>query len=414
MYHPQKIANQHFPLQNETVGMIYNAERDILRLDARIKHSPYTTAIRKTLVRGDGLGVLNIKSAYPDLYTVMRIEAAAYLLGAHQDTNETLRGLLVNETHPALDEAIEVYRFMQATEWITDAQSAHTFSTPEDLINIYTRCEIGPLKQDAAFSLRTNPLPFEGDQDSPGSYFPPDPEEIETLLYDLCVFANANTLSPLAQAGIAQFQFEAIKPFDSNLDRMERLMMDYIFRNRKFTESITFPLNFFAAHTKDQFYDLLMPYLGETDIDETGTLPYVEKLIMYTTNASYELLQFIVTLHKILSALIDQWRARLGRVEKGSALELLLFELVGTPVLTISQARSLINKSFSTTSEAFERLETAGILRAGKPIRRNKTFEATEAIFLHDSMYRKYLPSTNQLRALNTKKPNAKRSEKQQ
>lgn len=404
MYYPRKISTTHFTLSNEIIGAVYNIERDVQRCDARIRHSPYANAIRKTLVRGDGLGVLNIKRSFPDIYTIMRVEVAASIVNKHEDTNRILRNMLNAEEHPTLPDAIEVFRFMQTTEWVTNPDNKNCMKTPQDLLRIYTFCDEGT--QESSIDASFRQTVFENSNNSsPSNYEAPSPEALPGLISDFCSFINADTLSPISQASIAQFQFEALKPFGQELDRMERLCIDYIFCRRKLLQSIILPLNFFAAHTQKDFYGYLAPYLNEAPNGTDNSLPYIEKLIMHSVESAYELIQLMVSLHKLFIGLVQQWTARLGHVEKRSAVESLLYLLTGTPIMTISQASNYINRSFSTTSSAFERLVNAGILKEGKSLRRHKTYEATEAIYLHDSLYRRYLPDTSKLRDLKITQP---------
>lgn len=392
MYKPEKIAQQNFSLKNTTLGAVYNAERDIQRLDARIRYSRYATAVRRTLTRGDGLGILNNKLIFPDLYSVMRVEAAGFLLSPDKDTNHDLAALLSNESHPTLDKAIEAYRFIEAIDLVTGINNSELFASPENILKLYDSCDDSIRSTRKGTTFRQTPYFPPNDNTVESTYIPARPEEIESLVADYCDFINADVLSPLIQASISQFQFEAVRPFDQNLDRMERLSVHYIFANRKMLESIIFPVSFFPPQSKEEFFALLLPSLEVATIRDVSMSDLIDRLILYTVEVAQDLLLFVVSLHNALSGLVDKWKTKLERVDRGSATELLLLELAGRPVLTIKQACELIGKSFSTTSEAFERLENAGIVYTGRPIRRSKTFEAPEAIFFHDNIYRKYLP----------------------
>ena len=79
-------------------------------------------------------------------------------------------------------------------------------------------------------------------------------------------------------------------------------------------------------------------------------------------------------------ALQDSWRQRLGAVRRGSAADLLLRALPGTPWLTANTGSDLIERSFQATSQAIERLVEAGILKQVTVGRRNRAFEAPELI----------------------------------
>jgi hypothetical protein len=71
-----------------------------------------------------------------------------------------------------------------------------------------------------------------------------------------------------------------------------------------------------------------------------------------------------------------EWRAQLGRIRSGSATDLLLRALIGAPVLTVGSAANLIGRSFPQTSDAIQRLMSAGVLSQIKAGQRNRVFEA--------------------------------------
>lgn len=75
-------------------------------------------------------------------------------------------------------------------------------------------------------------------------------------------------------------------------------------------------------------------------------------------------------------------RSRLwtATIRSGSATDLLLRILPGTPVLTVDGAAALIGRTFKPANDAVERLTSAGILRQVTVGRRNRAFEAPDVI----------------------------------
>ena len=76
----------------------------------------------------------------------------------------------------------------------------------------------------------------------------------------------------------------------------------------------------------------------------------------------------------------EEWRRRLGRVRKGSAVALLLGALPATPMLTVQSAAALIGRSQQATNEAIARLVESRILKQTTAGNRNRAFEAPELI----------------------------------
>jgi hypothetical protein len=76
----------------------------------------------------------------------------------------------------------------------------------------------------------------------------------------------------------------------------------------------------------------------------------------------------------------EDWRRRLGGVRANSAVDLLVRALPGAPLLTAGGAAKLIGRSFQAANLAIERLEEAGIVTQISLGRRNRAFEARDAV----------------------------------
>jgi len=76
----------------------------------------------------------------------------------------------------------------------------------------------------------------------------------------------------------------------------------------------------------------------------------------------------------------ESWRAQLGSVRANSAADVLLRRLPGAPIVTVTSAAGLIGRSFPAANDAVTKLAGAGILRQVTVGRRNRAFEAPEAI----------------------------------
>jgi hypothetical protein len=90
-----------------------------------------------------------------------------------------------------------------------------------------------------------------------------------------------------------------------------------------------------------------------------------------------------------IDGLVEQWRASLGTVRKGSALDLLLGVLPGVPLLTVESGAGLIDRSDVATGGAINRLLATGILlqrNVGK--QRYRIFEAPAILDLFTSFER--------------------------
>ena len=76
----------------------------------------------------------------------------------------------------------------------------------------------------------------------------------------------------------------------------------------------------------------------------------------------------------------SNWRERVGRIRRDSAVSLLIDALPAAPVLTTSTAAELVGRSFQAASLAVDRLVGAGVLVQVNIGRRNRAFEAHELV----------------------------------
>lgn len=91
-----------------------------------------------------------------------------------------------------------------------------------------------------------------------------------------------------------------------------------------------------------------------------------------------------------LGDLVTEWRDRLGRVRRDSAVARLLSVLPGSPVFTVTSAAQLIGRSVVATSQAVQRLEAADVIRQRGPARqRYRVFEAREVIAVFTALERR-------------------------
>jgi predicted transcriptional regulator len=97
-------------------------------------------------------------------------------------------------------------------------------------------------------------------------------------------------------------------------------------------------------------------------------------------------------------ALQQEWRRRLGRVRSGSAVDLLIDALPGTPIVSVSSAAELVGRSYQAANQGISRLVEAGMLTQINVGRRNRAFEATELIRRFTDLERRLASPTGNTR----------------
>ena len=209
---------------------------------------------------------------------------------------------------------------------------------------------------------------------------PPPPEFVLPLIEDLCDFSNSVVLPAVAQAAVAHAQFETIHPFFDGNGRTGRVLIHLVLRRRRLAERVLPPVSLVLATWAGSYVDALTAtrHLGapETTAAHDGWNQWIGLFATACLRAVQDAAEFEARCRQ----LDVEWRGRLGSVRRGSAVELLLGELPGLPVLTVAAAAERIHRSFQQTNEAISRLSEAGILTPINLRQRNRAFEARELV----------------------------------
>ncbi len=200
-------------------------------------------------------------------------------------------------------------------------------------------------------------------------HVPPAPERVHSLLDDLLLFANRDDVPVIAQAAIAHAQFESIHPFTDGNGRIGRALIGAIYRRRSLTSGTTPPIASALAADQDGYFDLLARYRNG------AAAPIVRELARATGIASEEALVSVRAIRDVPS----EWTAEL-EPRAGSALAAVLDGLLEHPVFDAESVEDRIRRSTSTTYEALDRLERAGVIHRITSRQRNKVWAVTAII----------------------------------
>ncbi|WP_165171075.1 Fic family protein [Adlercreutzia sp. ZJ242] len=211
-------------------------------------------------------------------------------------------------------------------------------------------------------------------------YVPPAPAHVEALLEDIACFCNDETTSPLVQAALVHAQFETVHPFVDGNGRTGRALIHLVLRRRGLTPNLVPPLSLVMATQARSYVKGLTDYRFLDDEDPAVAQSGINEWVSFFAGACLTACEEAEAFEKSARRLQDAWRERLGSVRKGSALDALLSEIVGMPLFTIETASTSLQRAFSATSAAVERCVEAGIVKPVGSQRRNRVFEAPEAI----------------------------------
>jgi hypothetical protein len=366
----------------------------MIRAESRVLNSPHEYSMRKALAHIETLASSRVDGASPQLCDLLRLEMMLQLHGQHEVSNVQIELLLHQDDQANSQDIIEAYRYMCTIDWIAQNIGSLSEISPQTILHLRKLClqgaEPGESEEPVDFRKMEYPLP----QNSIATtlYRPPDPTMVLPLIEDYCRFVNRDTFTPTAQAAFSHFHFEAIKPFADKLDRMGRIMSHVIYSRRETLESLALPLALMPAARTETHVRYILPYNLGLNVEDPKLFLIKERLIDYCASAALMAAQSVDVFLDMVHFLERQWRAHLGKVEHGSAVDRLLFILPGSPVITVTTAMHLIDKGFSTTNDAITRLSEAGILKLLKPYERNRVYGALEAIASFDEIEKRIIP----------------------
>jgi hypothetical protein len=383
-------------ISEEAAALISKAEVETVRVENLVMASPYADALKKALIRFESLICSHVEGKRVPLMEILRLEAVMSTCPIFNlDEKGQMEFLAKSERFSSL-EVFKVYRYMQAIEWISSNAQPGTPLTPDTMLDV-RRLISGngePMKEEVVF--RSEPEHDAADAETQKAcnslLLLPKPEELDDLIVDYCDFINRDALSPIAQAAISHFQIQAIRPFVGRLEAFGRAMCHYVHFRRGLLRFTPVPLTLGPAILSLKHAHLFLHY----DIDFNTGYPKEcnDSDAIFKLCAEYtDLAQKAVRLYLKTAGLIqEKWRTKIGKISRGSTLDLLLNVLPGSPLLTVASAMKIVGKSFSSTNSALKALHEEGILKVERPIHMNTSYCATEVVSLYETMRSKIIP----------------------
>ena len=361
-YLPTPLREVKVLLEPDVVGDVCRAELAISKLNNEPRMPLGSRGISRQLLRAEAL-------------------SSSYIEGVRIRGRKLLRAELPEQNPFDLSEGIlEVLSNVKAVAQAVDiAQSQHNI-TVEAILDIHkTLCE-DILTEKHVGVIRDTQNWIGGNPYNPlnARYIPPAPQHVPTLLEDLVEYCNDTIISPVVQAALAHAQFETIHPFADGNGRTGRALIQLILGKRGLSQNLIPPISFImATHSRSYILGLTeFRYLDSDDEPEIHNC--LNDWISYFAGACLSACEEAESLRDKAEQLQESWRKKLGSVRKDSALDLLLWELAGMPVFSISSASIAINRVVSSATEAVERCIDVGIVKPVGNQKRNRIFEVPE------------------------------------
>ena len=362
---PDLLADAPISLNGDTAADVGDAEVAIRQLNEETKALAGSEAMARLLLRAEAVASSKIEGLEVGGRRLLKADLARRLKDTRPDVTAT-----------------EVLNTVEAMHWAVETLSGTRALEVDDLLAVNERLLAGTDMEEHGGKLRTEQNWIGGSSFTPCSaaFVPPPPEHVPELMQDLCAFCNQDRLPAVAQAALAHAQLETIHPFADGNGRTGRALIHVILRRRGVAPRFVPHISLVLATWSSDYIDGLTRtrYAGSRDsaLAVDGTNAWVSLFAGACRRAVADADAFEASVR----ALQAQWRERLGRVRKNSAVELLLQALPGAPILTVQSAATLIGRSVQAVNEAIPRLVEAGVLKQTNIGQRNRAFEATELI----------------------------------
>jgi Fic family protein len=364
-YVPDLLTERTFLFSAETAADVADAERAITTLDRQAAALLDTEALARILLRAESVASSRIEGLEVGARRLLRAEAAIEL--GEPPSDVTAAEVLAN-----IDAMAAAIRSISPGDPITI----------DDLLGFHHRLLTRTRLEAHAGLIRAEQNWIGGSSYNPCSaaFVPPPPELVRDLLEDLCAFCNTDAMPAVAQAAIAHAQFETIHPFADGNGRTGRALIHLVLRSRGLAARVLPPVSLVLATWSDDYVAGLdaTRYRGSASsaAARDGADRWTGRFAAACSRAVADASSF----ERHAQQLQGAWRARLGRVRAGSAVDLLTQVLPGAPIITAHSAAGLLDRSFKAANDAIARLVEADILRQVNVGLRNRAFEAPEVI----------------------------------
>lgn len=383
-YVPDLLTGRAVRLDGDVAADVAEAEAAISRLNAVAVALADTEALARLLLRAESVASSRIEGLEVGARKLLRTEAAQAM--GVRSTDVTANEVLGNIT--AMNAALQ-------------AIGPGDEITLDTLLAFHGRLMASAPGETGAGKLRTKQNWIGGSDYNPcgAAFVPPPYGMVAELMADLCSFCNEDTLPAVAQAALAHAQFETIHPFADGNGRTGRGLIHLVLRRRGLASRILPPVSLVLATWANDYLNGLTATRYRGPSDGEAAHQGLNLWIGRFAGACVRAVQDATSFEARVQELEREWRTRLGQVRAGSATDLLLRELPGAPVLTVSSAAELVARTFPAVNDAITRLTEAGVVTQISIGKRNRAFEAKEVIDAFTSLERQLASPTGDTRS---------------
>lgn len=363
---PTRLSEMNVALGLDVVGDVVHAEAAIAKLNAEARALHSTEGLARLLLRAEAVASSRIEGL--SIGTRRLLKAEMNFAG----------------TAPfKFDEAAaEVVGNIHAMECAIDAAASVEAVGVDTILGIHRSLCKGSRIEKYGGEVRTVQNWVGGNSYNPlqAEYIPPAPEHVMGLLEDMAAYCNDEVVSPVVQAALVHAQFESIHPFIDGNGRTGRALIHLILKRRGLAPNLVPPISLCMATRAVDYVQGLGEFRYIDEEDPARVNARINDWISFFAAQVLRACEEAQAFEDRALELQEGWRAQLGSVRKGSALEALLDEMVGMPVFTIGMVSNSTGRAFSAVSAAVTRCIEAGIVKPMGSQKRNRAFEVPDVI----------------------------------
>ena len=348
---PDPVAGIELSLPGALAGVVSDAEAAVRSLNASA--APGLAPLARLLLRTESIASSKVEGLQVDARTLARAEVRSDI---GRSIGTTTGEILANID--AMQLAVE------------EASSAEQLGA-DQIVAIHRVLMAQATNPDLAGRLRVEQNWIGGNDYNPcgAAFVPPPPDEVNRLLDDLCVLANADDLPPVVQAAVVHAQFETIHPFLEGNGRAGRALIHVVLRRRGIAPSYVPPVSVVLARDTERYIT------GLTDYREGRMAQWVEMFAVACARAANLAQHYLGE----VGELQERWRAQLraeGNPRADAAAWSVIDALPGHPVVTVPVAVAATGRSKPAVNQAMQQLSAAGVLEPVSSSPRNRAWEA--------------------------------------
>jgi len=205
----------------------------------------------------------------------------------------------------------------------------------------------------------------------PARYVPPPPNEVMPCLDNFEKYLHQNTpYDPLVNAFLAHYQFEAIHPFRDGNGRIGRLLLALTIAEWCQLTNQWLYMSAYFDNNKDDYINCLF------DVSTKGAWKeWIEFCLIGVVEQSKDTEN---RCEKLLT-LSEEFKQRLASVKGSNRLNMILDDLLVSPVITIPNLAKKFNVRYQTAKADVDKLKKAKIIKRLREMRQ-KTFYSPEIL----------------------------------